>query len=132
MSLCNCSCRCNCSIAALVVSAIIGIIGAFLQITGVITLTPVVLWAALGAAAVLLGILVLSVRCRADACTCSALDALLAGILVTILAAAILLAVGITATSVISAVLVGLLLFGLGLLFTSASCYVRQVSGCGN
>lgn len=131
MSLCNCNCRCNCSVAALVVSALIGIIGAFLQITGVITLTTAFLWVAFGIAAGLLGILVLSVRCRADTCTCSALGALLAGILATILVAAILLAVGITATSVISAILVGLLLFSLGLIFTSAACYVRQVSGCG-
>ena len=134
MSFCNCNCRCDCTLAALVVSAILGVIGAFLQITGVITLTPVFLWVALGIAVGLLGLLVLSARCRTEAslCTCSALNALLAGILGTVLLSAILLAVGITATSVISAILVGLLLFAFALAIGSAACYVRQVSGCGN
>lgn len=132
MSLCNCNCRCSCTVAALVVSAIIGVIGAFLQITGVITLTPVFLWVAFGIAVGLLGLLVLSVRCRAEGCTCSALDALLAAILATVLLAVILLAAGITATSIVSAVLVGLLLFSLALTITAAACYVRQVSGCGS
>lgn len=132
MSLCNCSCRRSCTIAALVVSAVIGVIGAFLQITGVITLTPVFLWVAFGIAVGLLGLLVLSVRCRENACTCNALEALLAGILATVLLAAILLTVGITATSVVSAILVGLLLFALALTVTAAACYVRQVSGCGS
>lgn len=134
MSFCNCNCRCDCTLAALVVSAILGVIGAFLQITGVITLTPVFLWVALGIAVGLLGLLVLSARCRTEAslCTCSALNALLAGILGTVLLSAILLAVGITATSVISAILAGLLLFAFALAIGSAACYVRQVSGCGN
>lgn len=132
MSLCNCNCRCSCTVAALVVSAIIGVIGAFLQITGVITLTPVFLWVAFGIAVGLLGLLVLSVRCRAEGCTSSALDALLAAILATVLLAVILLAAGITATSIVSAVLVGLLLFSLALTITAAACYVRQVSGCGS
>lgn len=132
MSLCNCNCRCSCTVSALVVSAIIGVIGAFLQITGVITLAPVFLWVAFGIAVGLLGLLVLSVHCRAEGCTCSALDTLLAAALATVLLAAILLAVGITATSIVSAVLVGLLLFALALTITATACYVRQVSGCGN
>lgn len=131
MTLCNCGCRCRCTIAALAVSAIIGVLGAFLQITGVMTLTPVFLWVAFGIAIGLLGLLVLSQRCRTEVsgCICSALDTLLAGILATVLLAAILLAIGIVATSVVSAVLVGILLFALALTITGAACYVRELSG---
>ena len=54
MPLCHCNCRCSCTVAALIVSAILGVLAAFLQITGVITATPVFLWVALGIAVVYL------------------------------------------------------------------------------
>ena len=130
MSLCNCNCRCSCTVAALVVSAIIGVIGAFLQITGVITLAPVFLWVAFGIAVGLLGLLVLSVHCRAEGCTCSALDTLLAAALATVLLAAILLAVGITATSIVSAIFAGLLLLFFTLTLTGTACFIRSIIGC--
>lgn len=55
MPLCNCSCRCSCTAVALIVSAILGVLAAFLQITGVITVTTAFLWVALGIAVVYLG-----------------------------------------------------------------------------
>ena len=129
-----CSCKCNCTTAAIVASLIIGIIAAFLQITAVITVTPVFLWVALGIAVGFLGILILtsgySCCTRGSECRCAALDALLIAILGTVLFAVILLAVGIEATSVVSAVLVGILLFFLALTLTEAACYVRQITGC--
>ena len=134
MPLCNCNCRCSCTAAALIVSAILGVLAAFLQITGVITVTPVFLWVAFGIAVVYLGILVLAValagRTERSACRCSALNALLTGILGTILLALILLSVGIVATSVISAILVGLLLFFLSLALAGSACYVRVLAEC--
>lgn len=136
MSLCNCGCRCGCTGAALIASAILGVLTAFLQITGVITVTTAFLWVALGIAVVYLGVQVLA-SARADcpersACRCAALNALLAGILGTILLSLILLSVGIVATSVVSAILVGLLLFFLSLALTGTACYVRVLSGCDN
>lgn len=134
MSLFNCNCRCSCTGWAVIAGAIIGVITAFLQITGVITVTPVFLWVAFGIAVVYLGILVLAValarRTERSACRCSALNALLTGILGTILLALILLSVGIVATSVISAILVGLLLFFLSLALTGSACYVRVLAEC--
>lgn len=130
-----CGCKCSCTAAAVIASVIAGVLAAFLQITAVITVTPVFLWVAAGAAAVYLGILVLRTNCcNADAgdCTCAALNALLVGILGTILFALILLAVGIVATSVLSAILVGLTVFFLALTVTGAACYVRTRAGCGN
>lgn len=136
MALFTCHCRGNdgCTVVALVASAIIGVITAFLQITAVITVAPVFLWVAFGVAVAYLAALVLATligrRAEATACTCSALGTLLIGILGSILLSVVLLAVGIVATSVISAILVGLLLFFFSLIFAASACLVRCVTGC--
>ena len=132
MSMCNC--KCNCTTAAVVASLIVGIIAAFLQITAVITVAPVFLWVALGIAVGFLGILVLtsgsSCCVRAGECRCAALNTLLLARLGPMLCSVILLAVGIVATSILRAILVGILLFFLSLTFTEAACYVRALAAC--
>lgn len=129
MSLCGCNCRCNCVCASLIGAGIVGVVTAFLQITGVITLTPVFLLAAAGAAVVYLALLaVATVRAGCSgqcACLRNPLQVLLIGILGTVLLAGLLLAVGIVATSVISAILVGLLLFFVALSIFATACLVR-------
>ncbi len=129
---CGCGPRCTCTLAAIVASAILGVLTAFLQITGVITITTVFLWVVLGVAVVYLGGLAL-VRQSQEVCgcLCTALNTLLAGILGSIALALILLAVGITATSITSAILVGLLLFFFSLTFTSLACLIRCRQSCG-
>ncbi len=132
MGLTNISCRPCCSVVALIASAIIGIVTAFLQIAGVITLAPVFLWVTFGIAIVYLGgLLVASVVSRRNeqsSCGASALRALLGGILGTVLFSSVLLAVGIVATSVLSAVLVGLLVFFFALTLTSSACFVKRAN----
>lgn len=134
MGLFNCNCKCGCTAAAILVSAIIGVLTAFLQITAVITVTPVFLWVAFGIAVVYLGVLAiagaLARREQQCSCICCAVSGLLIGILGTILFAVVLLAVGIVATSVVSAILVGLLLFFFALALTSTACFVRCVFDC--
>lgn len=136
MALFNCSCRRDCTLVAVVASLILGIVAAFLQITAVITVAPVFLWVALGVAVVYLAALVVTTglaratECRL--CLCNAVNTVLTGILGTILFAVVLLAVGITATSVISAILVGLLTAFLSLIFTGSACLVKCLSGCDN
>ena len=136
MTYANCTCRCRCTIFALIASAIIGVLAAFFQITALITVTPVFLWVAFGIAIVYLGVLVISSaladRAERCACACSALGSILIGILGTILLAVILLAFGIVATSAISAILIGLLLFFFSLMLTNTACLVRHHSDCGN
>lgn len=130
---CNCTCRCCCVGAGLLASALVGVLTAFLLITGVITVGTAFLWVALGIAVVYLGILVATAGgcCQeGSSCRCTALNALLAGILGTALFSLILLSVGIVATSVISAILVGLLLFFLALILTAGACYVRALAAC--
>ncbi len=136
MALFTCNCRGNasCTTVALIASAIIGVITAFLQITAVITVAPVFLWVVFGVAVAYLAALVLATligrRAETASCVCSTLGTLLIGILGSILFAVVLLAVGIVATSVISAILVGLLLFFFALIFAASACLVRCVTNC--
>lgn len=133
MSLFGCTCKCKCAPAAVLAAVIIGVLSAFLQITGVVVVAPVILWVVLGIAIVYLGILVVAaaVARRTDSCCdCGILGVLLAGILGSVLFSLILLAVGIVATSIVSAVLVGLLLGFFTLIIAGSACYVRCLAGC--
>ena len=133
---CNCTTRCGCILAAIIASVILGVMAAFAQITGAITITAVFLWAALGFGAVYLAAVLLAVvltgRTVRSECTCDTLDTLLAGILGTILLAAVLLVVGITPASLVSAILVGLLAAALALTLTATACFIRSIPGCGS
>ncbi len=135
MSMLSCNCQCRCTFGAIIASVILGIIAAFLQITGVITATTVFLWVALGIAVVYLAILLLKSDnpiTESCVCICTTIGTLLMGILGTILLSVILLAVGIVATSVVSAILVGLLVIFLSLIFTSTACLIKARTGCGD
>ena len=136
MSLISCSCRCRCTIAAVLLSAIVGVLTAFFQITGVITVTDTFLWVVFGIAVGYLAVLVIATalarRAEVCSCACDLLDVLLTGILGSILLSVVLLAVGIVATSILSAILVGGLLFFFALMLTVSACYVRCLADCGS
>ena len=132
---CNCQCRCNCMLGAIVASVILGIVTAFLHITGIVTATTIFLWVALGISVIYLAILLLKTgTCLNEvcACLCPTINALLVGILGSVLLSVILFAIGITATSVLSAILVGLLVLFQSLIFTSTACFIRTSLGCGD
>lgn len=129
MSFCNCNFRCPCAVYAVIASVILGVVAAFLQITGIITVTPVFLWVALGVAVGFLGILLATAGHREAGCCCNT-GTVLAGILGTILFSVVLLAVGITAGSVISAILVGLLILFAALTVTASACLIRCADRC--
>lgn len=129
-----CGRRLHCTLAAVILGLIAGVVAAFLQITGTVTVAPVFLWAALGFAVVYLVALVLSSAVRpiddCRPCVCRALNALLVGLLGTALFALILLAVGVVATSILSAVLVGFVVLFLTLTLASTVCLVRCLNHC--
>ena len=133
---CNCNCKCNCTIAAFIISAIIGVITTILQITGTVTLTPVFLWAAFGVAIAYLGALTIAAavngKTEGQSCICNALNTVLAGVLGTIALAAVIAVIGITATSIVSAILSGLLLFFLALTVITTTCLIRYLTDCRN
>lgn len=134
MSIFGYHCKSSCPLAAVITSVIVGVVTAFLQITGTVTVTPAFLWVVFGIAVVYLGVLVvaaaLSGRGEASGCFGTALNALLIGILGTALFAVVLLAVGVVATSILSAVLAGVLLFFFWLTLTSSACLVRSLADC--
>ena len=134
MTNCGCRTRLGCTLLAAIAAVILGIVAGFLQITAVITVTPLLLWVTLAIAVVYLAVLTVVTgmaptgACRP--CMCATLNVVLAGILATALFAVVLLAVGITATSVVSAILVGLLVFFFALTLTATACFVRKLMDC--
>ena len=132
MSLFCCDCRSNCTGIAVIASVIIGIITAFLQITAVITVTTVFLWVVLGIAVVYLalGLLTSSIPGKRKKCVCERLRAQLTGILGTVLTSIILLGVAFAATSVLGAIIAGLLMFFFSLMITSTACLVKCKENC--
>ncbi len=135
MSLTNCTCRFSCTVISVIAAVILGVIAAFAQISGAVTVTPVFLWTALAIGVVsswaVLNAAALVRRSNVSGC-CDSVSGLLGGILGTILFAAILLAVGVVATSVVSAILVGILVFFLTLIFGNTACYIRCLTSCDN
>ncbi len=129
-----CRCRCNCTPLAIFASIIVGVIVAFLQITAVITVIPAFLWAVFGIAIAYLAVLLIAgCTCGCQGlreCACEALDTALIGTLGSIASSLVLLAVGIVATSVVSAILVGITVGFLALLLTATACLVRGLFQC--
>ncbi len=127
------NCKLDCIVLAVVASLIVGIITAFLRITGAIALTPAFLWVLLGIAVVYLAVLLVSAAVFSEGCCdrlCSIITVLLAGILGTVLLSVVLLAIEFVATSVIGAILTGALLFFFSLTITSTACTVRCFFNC--
>lgn len=134
MSMTDCGCRCRCSLAALVVSLILGVIAAFLRITAVLTLPAALLWAALGVAALYLPVLLLTMAILGSAevcpCLCTNLKTLGFSALGVILLGLILLLIEFATTSVAGAILTGLFVFALIALFAGTACQIRCVANC--
>ena len=134
MTLLCCDNRRDCTGIAVIASVIIGIIAAFLQITGVITLAPIFSVVAFGIAVLYLAVTLVATALvqRGYTCkgVCSPLYALLIGVLGTILTAVILLAITFAATSILGAILTGVLLFFLFLVLTTAACLIKSIVGC--
>lgn len=130
----NCNCRYNCTGLGAIASIILGVITAFLTFTATITLTPAFLWVLFGIGVVALALLliytVLLRRSLARDCVCRIIPTVLTGILGTILTAVILLGITFAATSIIGAIIAGVLIFFFSLIITSVSCLVLCTAGC--
>lgn len=130
----DCSCRNNtCTTVALIVSIVVGIITAFLRITAAITVTPAFLWTVFGIAVVYLAVVLLasvSVNCcenKTPCCVKNIISVLLGAIIATVFFAILLLAVEFVATSILGAVITGLLLLSFFLTLTETACLVRCI-----
>ncbi len=131
----TCGCRWSCALLSVFASVVIGIITTLLTITGTVAVVPAFLWVLFGIAVIYLAVIlaVLFVRrTGCNECICRVLPTLLTGILGTVLASVVLLAVTFAATSIIGAIFTGLLLLFFSLIITSVACLVRCAANCGN
>lgn len=126
-----CEDRCSCTILAVIISAVVGIVLAFAQMSSGITLSTIYLAVILGIAVIYLAVTLLSVATARyqfrSLCSRSALDALIIGIIGTIIMAIVSILVGIAAT-VIGAVIVGLLGGFLALMLSATVCVIKFLS----
>lgn len=133
MSTSDCSCKGTCTTVAVIISAVAGIIAAFLRITAAITVTPAFLWTVFGIAVVYLAVILVSsasVNCcdnKFHCCIKSIITVLLSAIIATVFFAVVLLAVEFAATSLIGAVITGLLLLSFFLTLTETACLIRCI-----
>ncbi len=127
----GCERKSYCTIVAIIVSALMGVAIALSQISASITLTQIYFAIPLGVAIVYLAVTFLAAaiagfRYRGS----SAFDALIVGIIGTIVMGVICLLANIIA-DVLGAVLVGLLTVFFTLMLTSTVCVIRYFTGCG-
>ncbi len=130
----SCQCKFNCTTVAVIVSVIIGVVAAFLTLTGNLALGTPFLWVFFGIAVGFLAITLLSTRVfdndERTKCLCPALCVLLTGVLGTILFSLILLLVDVAIASVIGAILAGLLFLFLALTLTTTACLIKCLADC--
>lgn len=130
MSNCCCKNRLSCTAGAVITAIAVGVITAFLKITGEITLSSAFLWVTLGVALVYLAVTVIAAAVSENGNTCCAsLTALIVGAIGTVLLSLLLLAVTFAATSFTGAFFDGLLLFFFVLMLGCTGCYVRCLCG---
>ncbi len=128
MDLLNCECKKDCTALALLAGIIIGIVTAFLRITAVITvpIVALVVTLGLGAGALALTLLALAIGVPCgNRCVSTAVGAILLGALGTILLSVVLLAIPFAATSIVGAILTGLLAGLVTLIFGGLACLTR-------
>lgn len=132
--MCKIGCNLRCFLAAVIAALLVGVVGAVLSFTAVITVTPAFLWVLFGIAVVLLGVLFLTAAFadsgRLRACLCTNTGYLLTGILGTILASVILLGIPFAATNVFGTVVVGALLFFFAFTVATLACAVKCLTDC--
>lgn len=135
MSLFCCNNRQECLGASLLISLLVGVVTAFLTFAAVIAVTPAFLWVVFGIAVAFLALALVTaplLQGSASRCLCFSITALLIGVLGTVFFAILLLAVSFAATSIIGAILTGVLLFFFILVLSSAACLVRCIVNCNN
>lgn len=129
----NCGYKLDCVALSIFLSIIVTITAAILRYTAIITLTPVFLWVALGVAVGFLFAAFLKPgNCCINACKKIPLWLLIIGSGIVIVTAAILLSVTFAATSLIGAIISGLLIGGLTLMGSSIICHIIRAEDCCN
>ncbi len=134
MNVCGCKSRCDCTLFAVIVSVIVGVVTAFLNFSMTIAVPQFVLWIFFGVALIFLAAALLTApfvnKKETDGCLCSALGALITGVLGTVLLSLILVIIDIATAGLLGSVLTGLLFAFFTLTVTSVSCLIRSIFNC--
>ena len=128
-----CCCRRDCTTWAIVAAVVAGVLSVFLQVTGVISIAPAALTAALGLALVALAVLLLAMATNQNGdsyCLCRSVGTALVGAVGTIVLALALLTLPLDAAGVVFLLLAGLLVAAFTLLLASVVCLIRCLTGC--
>lgn len=132
MNLTNCGCTPSCIVKSVVAALIIGVLTAFLRFTATIAITPAFLWVVFGVAIGYLAITLLAPfeedSLREDCC--KTLNTFLVGLLGTVVTSLVLLGISFAATSVIGAIITGVLLFFFSLAIISSACLIKCKYNC--
>lgn len=133
MALFRCECKCACTGWAVIASLAIGVVTAFLRFAGVVTLAPVALIVAFGIGVGFLAIALLVAALACPACKvegdCPIATAVLTGALGTVLFSLVLLAVPFEATSILGALLTGVLAYAFSQMLAATACWVKVLAG---
>ena len=136
MSNCNCYCKTSCAGLSIISGIIVAIITAMLTFMGTITLTPAFLWVTFGIAVVYLAVSALisgiTNSCSTTRCICATLPVYFIGIIGTIFTSLILLGITFAATSVVGAVISGLVLGFFTMIILSTVCLIKCNTNCNN
>lgn len=137
MSNCNCYCKTSCAGISIISGIIVAIITAMLTFMGTITITPAFLWVTFGIAVVYLAVSSLisgiSNCCNTNnKCACTTMPVYFIGIIGTIFTSLILLGITFAATSVVGAVISGLVLGFFTMIILSTVCLIKCNTNCNN
>lgn len=133
MEICGCKTKCDCTFFSVIVSVIVGIIVAFLNVSGTIAVPQVVLWVFFGVAlAALAAAFVAGALQRREhtGCFCSSLTTLLVGVLGTVLFSLVLILADIATGGIFGSLITGLLFAAFTLIITSVGCLTKSLFGC--
>ena len=130
----NCNSRVDCAFLSIAAAIIVGIVAAIVQFTAIVSFTTVFYIVAFGVAVLFLAILLALVptlyRVSCQGCGNFNTKLTTLGILGTIAASIVLIAVGFAATSGLGAIFVGLLAGFFTLMITSIVCTINCAGEC--
>ena len=136
MSNCNCYCKTSCAGLSIVAGIIVAVITAMLTFMGTITITPAFTWVTFGISIVYLAVSSLisgmSGSCAVSKCLCLTMPIYFIGIIGTIFTSLILLGITFAATSVVGAIISGLLLGFFTLIILTTVCLIKCNLSCCN
>ena len=134
MSNCTCECRWNCAAIGIIISLIVGVVGAIILATTTPVIPVAIYWGTLVTALVFLAVtLIVTAITRlvgTASCLCNTLPTLLSGIIGTIILSIVVLVINIATITLPLAILLGVLIAFAGIMLSGLVCLTTCIAGC--